>query len=85
MREPDKLCYSMNNPYLTSARPLDDYRPKIMLEDGEHRVYDVKPIWTAASSCGFRTSIRLKQRASGVSGRPGGLDMSYDTLDLGVS
>ena len=33
----------MNNPYPTIVRPLDDYRLKIVLEDGEHRVYDVKP------------------------------------------
>jgi Protein of unknown function (DUF2442) len=31
------------NPYVKSARPLDDYRLEVFFENGERRLFDVKP------------------------------------------
>ena len=31
------------NPYVEHVRPLDDYRLEVTFENGERRVFDVKP------------------------------------------
>ncbi len=72
------------NPYVKSVRPLDDYRLELLFENGECRIFDVKP--------NLRQGIfvRLQNRAIFQAARvvagsvewPGELDLSYDTLYL---
>ena len=31
------------NPYVSNVCPLDDYRLEVMFENGERRIFDVKP------------------------------------------
>ncbi len=72
------------NPYVNSIRPLDDYRLEIVFENGERRVFDVKPYLYRG------VFVRLQNRAlfeaaqvvAGSVEWPGGLDLSYDTLYL---
>ena len=72
------------NPYVTSVRPLDDYRLEIVFENGERRIFDVKPYLYRG------VFVRLQNRAlfeaaqvvAGSVEWPGGLDLSYDTLYL---
>ena len=72
------------NPYVNSIRPLDDYRLEIVFENGERRIFDVKPYLYRG------VFVRLQNRALFESAQvvagsvewPGGLDLSYDTLYL---
>jgi hypothetical protein len=72
------------NPYAERVRPLDDYRLEIVFENGEHRVFDVKPYLQRGVF--FRLQDRaVFQAARVVAGSvewPGELDLSYDTLYL---
>jgi hypothetical protein len=72
------------NPYVASVRPIDNYRLDIVFENGERRIFDVKPYL-------FRgIFVRLQNRPTFEAARvvagsvewPGGLDLSYDTLYL---
>ena len=72
------------NPYVTSVRPLDEYRLEIVFENGESRIFDLKPYLYRG------VFVRLQNRALFEAARvvagsvewPGGLDLSYDTLYL---
>ena len=72
------------SPYVASVRSHDDYRLDIVFENGEHRVFDVKPYL----NCGV--FVRLRNHTTFAAARvvagsvewPGGLDLSYDTLYL---
>ena len=72
------------NPYIKHIRPLDDYRLEIVFENGELRMFDVKPYLQRG------VFVRLQNRAMFQAARvvagsvewPGGLDLSYDTLYL---
>ena len=72
------------SPYIKHIRPLDDYRLEILFENGELRMFDVKPY----SQRGV--FVRLQNRAMFQAARvvagsvewPDGLDLSYDTLYL---
>ena len=72
------------NPYVEHVRPLDDYRLEVTFENGERRVFDVKPYLQRG------VFVRLQNRAVFQAARvvvgsvewPGGLDLSYDTLYL---
>jgi hypothetical protein len=72
------------NPYVRDVRPLDDYRLEVSFENGERRVFDVKPYVYRG------IFVRLQDRALFQAARvvagsvewPGGLDLSYDTLYL---
>ena len=72
------------NPYLKSVRPLDDYRLEVMFENGEHRLFDVKPYLYRGIFVRLR-DLAIFRAARVVAGSvewPGGLDLSYDTLYL---
>lgn len=72
------------NPYVVSVTPTDDFRLDIIFENGEQRIFDVKPYLnrgvfvrmqnpaTFAAACVVAGSVEW----------PGGLDLSYDTLYL---
>lgn len=72
------------NPYVKNVRPLDDYRLEVAFENGERRIFDVKPYLQHG------VFVRLQNRATFQAARvvagsvewPGGLDLSYDTLYL---
>ena len=70
------------NPYVLSVQPLEDYRLNLMFENGERRIFDVKPYLQRG------VFVRLQNRATFQAARviagsvewPGELDLSYDTL-----
>lgn len=72
------------NPYVTNVCPLDDFRLELGFDNGERRIFDVKPY--------LQHSVfkRLQERALFRSARVvagsvewlGELDLSYDTLYL---
>ena len=72
------------NPYVKHVRPLDDYQLEMVFENGERRLFDVKPYLQRG------LFVRLQNRAAFQSARvvagsvewPGDLDLSYDTLYL---
>jgi len=72
------------NPYVEHVRPLDDHRLEVTFENGERRVFDVKPYLQRG------VFVRMQNRAVFQAARvvagsvewPGGLDLSYDTLYL---
>ena len=72
------------NPYVKQVHPLADYRLEIVFENGEHRMFDVKPHLQRG------VFVRLQNRAvfqaaqvvAGSVEWPGELDLSYDTLYL---
>jgi hypothetical protein len=72
------------NPYVKHVRPLDDYQLEMVFENGERRLFDVKPYLQRG------LFVRLQNRAIFQAARvvagsvewPGDLDLSYDTLYL---
>ena len=72
------------NPYVKHVRPLENNQMEVTFENGEHRIFDLKPYLTLG------VFVRLQnpavfQAARVVAGSvewPGGLDLSYDTLYL---
>ena len=72
------------NPYVKRVRPLDDYQLEVEFENGERRLFDMKPYLQRG------VFARLQNRAAFQAARvvvgsvewPGGLDLSYDTLYL---
>lgn len=72
------------NPHVTCVRALDDYRLEVSFENGEHRIFDVKPYLSRGIFVRLRDRS-LFQAARAVAGSvewPGGLDLSYETLYL---
>ncbi len=72
------------NPYVARVSALDNYCLDIVFENGEQRVFDVKPYLNRG------VFVRLQNPAVFAAARvvagsvewPGGLDLSYDTLYL---
>ena len=72
------------NPYVKQVRPLEDYQLELIFENGERRIFDVKPYLKRG------IFVRLQNRAifqavcvvAGSVEWPGELDLSYDTLYL---
>ena len=72
------------NPYVASVLPRVDYQLELVFENGERRVFDLKPY------LGRGVFARLKNHAvfraarvvSGSVEWPGEIDLSYDTLYL---
>jgi len=72
------------NPYVKQVQPLDGYRLELLFENGERRVFDVKPylhrgvfarLQNPATFCAARVM-------AGSVEWPGGVDLSYDPLYL---
>jgi len=73
------------NPHVKSVRALDDYQLEVSFDNGECRVFDVKPFLSRGIFVRLRDRS-LFQAARAVAGSvewPGGRDLSYDTLYLG--
>ena len=72
------------NPYVKRVRPLDDYQLEVEFENGERRLFDMKPYLQRG------VFVRLQNRAAFQAARvvvgsvewPGEVDLSYDTLYL---
>jgi len=72
------------NPYVKAVYARDDYRLEVLFENGERRMFDMKPYLQHG------VFVRLQNRAIFQAARvvagsvewPGGLDLSYDTLYL---
>lgn len=72
------------NPYVVSVTPTDDFRLDLFFENGEQRIFDVKPYLNRG------VFVRLQNPATFAAARvvagsvewSGGLDVSYDTLYL---
>ncbi len=70
------------NPYVLSVESLANYRLNLTFENGERRIFDVKPYLQRG------VFVRLQNRAifgamrvaAGSVEWPGELDLSYDTL-----
>jgi hypothetical protein len=72
------------NPYVKSARALDDYQLELEFENTERRIFDVRPYLSRGIFVRLQNPT-LFQAARVVAGSvewPGGLDLSYDTLYL---
>jgi hypothetical protein len=72
------------NPYVEHVRPLADYRLELLFENGECRIFDVKPYLQRGIFIRLQNPATF-QAARVVAGSvewPGGLDLSYDTLYL---
>jgi hypothetical protein len=70
------------NPYVKSVEAIQDYQLVLEFENGERRVFDVKPYLSRGVFFHLRNTV-LFRTAYVVSGSvvwPGGLDLSYDTL-----
>jgi hypothetical protein len=72
------------NPHVKQVRLLEDYQLELLFENGEQRIFDVKPYLQRG------VFVRLQNRATFQAVRvvagsvewPGELDLSYDTLYL---
>jgi hypothetical protein len=72
------------NPYVKQVHPLDDYRLLLVFENGEQRIFDVKPylqrgVFTRLQNLAAFRSVRV---VAGSVEWLGELDLSYDTLYL---
>jgi len=70
------------NPYVTRAYALDDYRLDLVFENGERRIFDVKPyfqrgIFSRLQNKAIFQAVRV---VTGSVEWPGGFDLSYDSL-----
>lgn len=72
------------NPYVVQVYPRDDYRLEIEFENGEQRVFDVKPYLQRGIFIRLQNPavFRAARVVAGSVEWPGGLDLSYDTLYL---
>jgi len=72
------------NPYVKSVRTQEDYRLLLTFENGERRIFDVKPYLDKGVFTRLRNVAEFKT-ARVVSGSVewhGEIDLSYDTLYL---
>jgi hypothetical protein len=72
------------NPYVKQVYPLEDYQLELIFDNGESRIFDVKPYLQRG------VFVHLQNRAAFQAARvvagsvewPGEVDLSYDTLYL---
>jgi hypothetical protein len=72
------------NPFVISVRTQDDYVLDLLFDNGERRLFDVKPYLTLGVFARLQ-NLALFRSARVVSGSvewPDDLDLSYDTLYL---
>jgi hypothetical protein len=72
------------NPYVKAVHPLDEDRLEVLFENGERRLFDVKPYLQRGVFVRLQNHA-IFQAARVVAGSvewPGELDLSYDTLYL---
>lgn len=72
------------NPYVSRATAQDDYVLELVFENGEKRLFDLKPylgrgVFTRLQN---RALFRAARVVAGSVEWPGEIDLSYDTLYL---
>lgn len=72
------------NPYVKTVKALPDYQLALVFENGEARIFDVKPylqrgVFTQLENLACFRAARV---VAGSVEWPGELDLSYDTLYL---
>jgi hypothetical protein len=70
------------NPYVKTAKALPDYQLALLFENGETRIFDVRPYLQRGVFAQLENLARFRA-ARVVAGSvewPGELDLSYDTL-----
>ncbi len=72
------------NPYVKSVKPIDDYCLELLFENGERRIFDVKPYLQRGmfNRLAHRALFQTVQVVAGSVEWQGELDFSYDTLYL---
>lgn len=73
------------NPTIKAVQPLADYRLDLEFENGERRVFDVRPyldrgVFVRLQNRGLFQAVRV---VAGSVEWSGGVDLSYDALYLG--
>lgn len=72
------------NPYVKSVQPLDDYNLALDFQNGEQRLFDLKPYLELSAFKRLKNPAEFKT-ARVVAGSvewSGEIDLSYDTLYL---
>ena len=72
------------NPYVKTVTALDNYRLALVFENGEERIFDVKPYLQRGVFAQLENLARFRavRVVAGSVEWPGELDLSYDTLYL---
>ena len=72
------------NPYVKQVRPLEDYQLALIFENGEQRIFDVKPYLQRGVFVRLqnRVTFQAVRVVAGSVEWSGELDLSYDTLYL---
>jgi hypothetical protein len=70
------------NPYVKSVRALEDYKLEVSFDNGECRIFDLKPFLSRGVFARLRDRalFRAVRAVAGSVEWPGGLDLSYETL-----
>jgi len=70
------------NPYVKQVKALDDYQLALQFENGEWRIFDLKPYLHRGifSRLQSRAQFQAARVVAGSVEWPGGLNLSYDTL-----
>ncbi len=70
------------NPRVKSVRALDHYELEVYFDNGERRVFDVKPYLSRGIFVRLqdRSLFQAVRAVAGSVEWPGGLDLSYETL-----
>ncbi len=73
------------NPYVKTVTPLPEYRLFLAFENGEERLFDLKPYLDKGVFVRLqnRSVFKLAKVVAGSVEWPGEIDLSYDTLYLG--
>jgi hypothetical protein len=72
------------NPYVKRIRPAEDYLLELLFQNGERRVFDLKPYLNRGVFARLH-NLAIFRAARVVAGSvewPGEIDLSYDTLYL---
>ena len=72
------------NPYVKQVYPLEDYQLELIFDNGESRIFDVKPYLQRGVFVHLqnRAAFRAARVVAGSVEWPGEVDLSYDTLYL---
>lgn len=72
------------NPYVKQVYPLEDYQLELLFDNGESRIFDVKPYLQRGVFVHLqnRAAFRAARVVAGSVEWPGEVDLSYDTLYL---
>lgn len=72
------------NPRIQQVRPMADHQMEVIFENGEHRLFDLKPYLERGVFARLRSqaAFRAARVVAGSVEWPGEVDLSYDTLYL---